>query len=95
MLTTQPSNGGWCGTPPGLEAEFRRGKRPVGGSWRVDETYIKVKGNWKYLYRAVDKDGKTVDFLLTARRDVVAAYRFFLKALRSSVLVRPVNDVKP
>jgi len=69
---------------PDLEAEFRRWKRPVGRSWRVDETYIRVKGTWKYLYRAVDKDGKTVDFLLTAKRDVVAAYRFFLKALRSS-----------
>ena len=69
---------------PELEAEFRRWKRPVGRSWRVDETYIKVKGEWKYLYRAVDKEGQTVDFLLTAKRDVVAAYRFFLKALRSS-----------
>lgn len=69
---------------PELEAEFRRWKRPVGRSWRVDETYIKVKGTWKYLYRAVDKDGQTVDFLLTAKRDVVAAYRFFLKALCSS-----------
>ena len=44
-------------------------KHPVGGSWRMDETYIKVKGAWKYLYRAVDKQGKTVDFLLTANRD--------------------------
>ena len=69
---------------PSLEAEFRRGKRAVGGSWRVDETYIKVKGTWKYLYRAVDKEGKTVDFLLTAKRDTVAAYRFFLKASSSS-----------
>jgi len=69
---------------PELEAEFRPGKRLVGGSWRVDETYIKVKGAWKYLYRAVDKDGKTVDFLLSAKRDTIAAYRFFLKALTSS-----------
>ena len=69
---------------PELEEEFRRGKRAVGGSWRVDETYIKVKGTWKYLYRAVDKEGKTVDFLLRAKRDTVAAYRFFLKAMRSS-----------
>jgi putative transposase len=50
-----------------LEKVFSKHKHPVGGSWRMDETYIKVKGVWKYLYRAVDKEGKTVDFLLTAR----------------------------
>jgi putative transposase len=50
-------------------------------SWRMDETYIKVKGVWKYLYRAVDKQGKSVDFLLTAKRDMAAAKRFFDKAL--------------
>ena len=49
---------------PLLEKVLRKHKRPVGGSWRMDETYIKVKGAWKYLYRAVDKEGKTVDFLL-------------------------------
>jgi putative transposase len=64
-----------------LEKAFRNHKRPVGVSWRVDETYIKVKGAWKYLYRAVDKDGKTVDFLLTAKRDKAAATRFFEKAM--------------
>ncbi|MDA7804022.1 IS6 family transposase, partial [Crocinitomix sp.] len=52
---------------PLMETEFRKRKRPVGKSWRMDETYIKVKGEWKYLYRAVDKDGNTVDFLLTKR----------------------------
>jgi transposase-like protein len=52
---------------PLLEKAFRKHKRAVGASWRMDETYIKVKGVWKYLYRAVDKEGKTVDFLLTAR----------------------------
>ena len=50
----------------------------------MDETYIKVKGDWKYLYRAVDKQGKTVDFLLTARRDKSAAMRFFDKAMRAN-----------
>ena len=55
----------------------------MGGSWRCDETYIKVKGRWTYLYRAVDKQGRTVDFLLTAKRDVAAAKRFFQKALRT------------
>ena len=47
----------------------------------MDETYIKVKGVWKYLYRAVDKDGKTIDFLLTVKRDMAAAKRFFDKAM--------------
>ena len=69
---------------PLLEKVLRKHKRPVGGSWRMDETYIKVKGAWKYLYRAVDKAGKTVDFLLTARRDKAAALRFFDKAMKAS-----------
>jgi len=56
-------------------------KRPVGSSWRMDETYVKVKGRWKYLYRAVDKIGGTVDFLLTAKRDRKAALRFLRKAI--------------
>ncbi len=62
---------------PLLEKVFRNHKHAVGKSWRMDETYIKVKGAWKYLYRAVDKQGKTVDFLLTAKRDASAARRFF------------------
>ena len=62
----------------------RKRKRPVGGSWRMDETYIKVKGVWKYLYRAVDKQGKTVDFLLTAKRDRAAAKRLFDKAMTAN-----------
>lgn len=66
---------------PLIEKMARKHKRPVGGSWRMDETYIKVKGAWKYLYRAVDKQGKTVDFLLTAKRDMAAAQRFFEKAM--------------
>ena len=69
---------------PLLEKVFRKHKRAVGGSWRMDETYIKVKGAWKYLYRAVDKEGKTVDFLLTVRRDKAAALRFFDKAMKAS-----------
>jgi transposase-like protein len=66
---------------PLVEKMARKHKRPVGTSWRMDETYIKVKGIWKYLYRAVDKQGKTVDFLLTAKRDMAAAKRFFDKAM--------------
>ena len=69
---------------PLLEKIFRKHKRPVGGSWRMDETYIKVKGIWKYLYRAVDRDGKTIDFLLTAKRDKAAAKRFFDKAMQAN-----------
>ena len=67
-----------------LEKVFRKYKRPVGGSWRMDETYIKVKGVWKYLYRAMDNKGNTVDFLLTAKRDKAAAKRFFDKAMREN-----------
>jgi putative transposase len=66
---------------PLIEKMAHKHKRSVGGSWRMDETYIKVKGVWKYLYRAVDKQGKTVDFLLTAKRDMAAAKRFFDKAM--------------
>jgi transposase-like protein len=66
---------------PLLEQTFRKHKRPVGKSWRVDETYIKVRGSWKYLYRAVDKAGNTIDFLFRAKRDKAAARRFFEKAI--------------
>jgi putative transposase len=67
---------------PFLGKRFRACKRPVGPSWRLDETYVKVKGAWKYLYRAVDKAGATVDFLMTAKRDREAALRFLRKAIR-------------
>jgi putative transposase len=66
---------------PLFEKAFRQHKRPVGKSWRMDETYIKVGGQWKYLYRAVDKAGNTVDFLLRAHRDKAAAGRYFEKAI--------------
>jgi transposase-like protein len=56
-------------------------RAPVGSPWRVHETYIKVKGQWRYLYRAVDKHGQTVDFLPSKNRDRVAAVRFFKKAI--------------
>ena len=69
---------------PLLEKVFRKHKHPVGGSWRMDETYIKVKGVWKHLYREVGKEGKTVDFLLAARRDKAAAMRFFDKAMQAN-----------
>ena len=65
---------------PLLDQQFRPRKRPVGSSWRMDETYVKFEGRWKYLYRAVDKTD-TVDFLLTAKRDRKAALRFLRKAI--------------
>src|SRR5918911_2195989 len=67
---------------PLLEAAFHRRKRSVWLSWRMDETYIKVKGQWSYLYRAVDKTGQTIDFLLTEQRDERAAKRFLTQAIR-------------
>jgi transposase, IS6 family len=57
--------------------------RPIKDSYRVDETYIKVKGAWKYLYRAVDSTGQTIDFMLSAIRDTKAAKRFFRKMLKA------------
>jgi putative transposase len=66
---------------PRLEAAFHRRKRLVWRSWRMDETYIRVKGQWCYLYRAVDKSGQTIDFLLTADRDERAAKRVLTKAI--------------
>ena len=71
---------------PELDKTFRQRKRPVGGSWRMDETYISVRGKWKYLYRAVDKSGDTIDFLLTAKRDHKAAMRFLRKAIMQNGL---------
>jgi putative transposase len=67
---------------PLLEEAFHRRKRSIWMSWRMDETYIKVRGEWKYLYRAVDKHGETIDFLLTEQRDEHAAKKFLIKAIR-------------
>jgi putative transposase len=67
---------------PLLEAAFHCRKRPVWRSWRMDETYIKVRGHWRYLYRAVDKTGQTIDFFLTEQRDERAATRFLTQAIR-------------
>jgi transposase-like protein len=66
---------------PEFEKKWNRYTRPVGSSWRVDETYIRVKGEWKYLYRAVDKQGNTVDFLLSQHRDIAGAKHFFVSAI--------------
>jgi transposase-like protein len=66
---------------PTFEKCWQRYARPVGASWRVDETYLKVKGKWVYLYRAVDRAGLTVDFLLNERRAIATAKRFFRQAV--------------
>ena len=67
---------------PLLEEAFHHRRLPVWGSWRMDETYIKVKGEWRYLYGAVDKTGQTLDFRLTEHRDEQAARRFLTKTIR-------------
>jgi transposase-like protein len=69
---------------PEFEKRWNRYARCVGGSWRCDETYIKVKGEWVYLYRAVDKAGKTVDFYLSRKRDVNAAKAFLRSAMKNT-----------
>ena len=76
---------------PALESTFRNSKKPVGKSWYMDETYIKVKGEWVYYYRAVDKQGQTVDFFLSQTRDTGAAQAFFEKAIGSSGQPEKVN----
>src|SRR6516165_4358288 len=76
---------------PDFEKRWKRYALPVGDSWRVDETYLKVRGQWVYLYRAVDKQGRTVDFLLSKRRDVAAAKRFFSRAVRQHGAPRAIT----
>ena len=61
--------------------QLRPRLKPTNDSWRVDGTYIRVKGEWRYLYRAVDSTGATLDFLLSAKQDAAAAKRFLAKAL--------------
>ena len=67
---------------PELDKRIRRHLKPTNDLWRVDETYIKVRGVWKYLYRAVDSQGNTLDFMLSAKRDGKASARFFRKVLK-------------
>ena len=67
---------------PLLLEQFNRRKRPVTGRWHVDETYIKVRGQWRYLYRAIDSNGDTVEFWFSERRNLTAAKRFLRKALK-------------
>ena len=74
---------------PELDKRCRRHLKPTNDSWRVDETYIKIKGVWKYLYRAVDSEGNTLNFMLSAKRDTKAAKRFFKKVLNTSHTIVP------
>jgi transposase, IS6 family len=78
---------------PELDQRCRAHLRPSNDSWRVDETYIKVKGEFKYLYRAIDSNGNTIDFLLTENRNATTAKKFFLKAFQysDSRKIRVVN----
>jgi len=74
---------------PELDKRCRPHLKPTNDSWRIDETYIKIKGVWKYLYRAVDSAGNTLDFLLSAKRDAKAAKRFLRKVLNASHTIEP------
>ncbi len=74
---------------PEIDERSRPHLKLTNDSWRVDETYVKVKGQWKYLYRAVDSQGNTLDFLLSAKRDAKAARRFFIKVLNAQHTVSP------
>ena len=76
-----PSGGGCRSYAPEMERRLRSKLKPTNDSWRMDETYIRVKGKWRYLYRAVDSSGATLDFLLSAKQDAAAAKRFLAKAL--------------
>ena len=69
---------------PLIDKQVRKRKKPVGKSWRMDETYIKLNGKWIYLYRAVDSLGNTIEFLLRKHRDKAAAKAFFRKALKNN-----------
>lgn len=77
---------------PELRKRLRPHLRHPGGSWRVDETYVRVAGAWTYLYRAIDSRGDTIDFMLSPKRDLVAAKQFLTSALdRSGVRPRIIN----
>jgi transposase-like protein len=71
------------GYAPEFEQRWNRFARPAGPSWRVDETYVEIRGKWMYWYRSVDRGAKNVDFRLSARRDVAAAKAFLRKAIKS------------
>ena len=80
---------------PEFEKRWRRYALAVGRSWRVDETYVKIRGEWCYLYRAVDRMGRTVDFRLSDRRDVAAAKAFIRKAIKNNQHPPRARQVRP
>ena len=74
---------------PELDRRIRPHLKPTNDSWRVDETYILIRGVWKYFYRAVDSEGNTLDFMLSAKRDGKATVRFFRKVLKAQHTQNP------
>ena len=74
---------------PQIDSRTRNHLKRTNDSWKVDETYIKVKGKWKYLYRAVDSEGNTLDFMLNAKRNKKAVHRFFKKVLKARQNIQP------
>ncbi len=79
---------------PQIAEQAQKRKRLTLGSWRIDETYIKVKGKWTYLYRAVDRDGQTLEFMLSERRNLSAARRFFKKPSQAMVFRTRLSLIK-
>jgi hypothetical protein len=79
---------------PELEQRLLRYLKPTNKSWRVDETYVRVKGRWCYLYRAIDSAGATIDFLLSALRDADAAKRLFRNALSDLLILNPASSTR-
>jgi transposase-like protein len=75
-----------------IEKRTRKYLKSTNDSWRVDETYIKVKGKWKYLYRAVDSNGETLDFMFSTSRDHKAAKRFLKKVLKARHDRQPIRN---
>src|SRR6202521_853180 len=83
LVEMMAEGGSCCRIRRRFEKRWNHFASPAGRSRRVDETYVKIRGEWVYLYRAVDKQGKTIDFRLSRRRDVAAAKAFFRKALNT------------
>ena len=79
---------------PELDKKRRRKLKLTGDSWKLDETYVKIKGKWKYLYRAVDKQGNTLDFYLSSYRDQLAAARFLKKLILAMIRKGQIRNTK-